>query len=267
MKAWKIHACLMALLTVSFTVNAASDLKVYAASSMTNAIDEIAQKFQDKYKVTVTPVYGGSSSIARQIMNGAPADIFISANTKWMDYLIAEGAVNSDNVTNLVLNSLVLIAPATSDSALFDLSNPIAWEAALDGRHLALGNPGSVPAGMYAKESLTSLGVWNTIQSNVAPTKNVRLALTLVERGEAPLGVVYKTDARLTDKVKVVGEFADNTHNAIVYPAALVNNRSESIQFFQYLKSDEAKAVFTHYGFRNNVVFSNNTVLSKKDTE
>ncbi|CAE6943730.1 Molybdenum ABC transporter [Vibrio sp. B1FLJ16] len=250
MKAWKTHACLTALLTMSFAVSAASDLKVYAASSMTNAIDEIAQNFQDKHNVTVTPVYGGSPSIARQIMNGAPADVFISANTKWMDYLVAEGIVNRDNVTSLVLNSLVLIAPTTSDSLHFELSDANAWETALNGRRLALGNPSSVPAGMYAKESLTTLGVWNDIQSKVAPTKNVRLALALVERGEAPLGVVYKTDAHLTDKVKVVGEFADNTHNAIVYPAALVNDRTESKQFFQYLKSDDAKTVFTKYGFQ-----------------
>lgn len=250
MKAWKTHACLTALFTMSFTVNAAGDLKVYAASSMTNAIDEIAQNFEDKYKVTITPVYGGSSSIARQIMNGAPADVFISANTKWMDYLVDNGVVRSDSVTNLVHNRLVLIAPISSDSMPFDLSNASEWETALNGGRLALGNPGSVPAGMYAKESLTTLGVWNHIQSEVAPAKNVRLALALVERGEAPLGAVYKTDARLTDKVKVVAEFSDKTHSPIVYPAALVNDRTESKQFFQYLKSDEAKTVFMRYGFQ-----------------
>ncbi len=250
MKAWTIHACLAALLTMSFSVNATTDLKVYAASSMTNAIDEIAHNYQDKYDVTVTPVYGGSSSIARQIMNGAPADVFISANTKWMDYLVDAGSIKGDSVTKLVRNSLVLVAPKSSESVYFDLSNAKEWQTALNGHRLALGNPSSVPAGMYAKESLTTLGVWNVIQSKVAPAKNVRLALALVERGEAPLGVVYKTDAQLTDKVKVVGEFANNTHNAIVYPAALVNDRIESRQFFQYLKSDEAKAVFTRYGFQ-----------------
>ncbi len=250
MKAWKTHACLAAILSISFSTNAATDLKVYAASSMTNAIDEIAQDFKEKYDVTVTPVYGGSSSSARQIINGAPADVFISANTKWMDYLVDEGVIDSDNVTNLVRNSLVLIAPQSSSIAVFNFADSNAWEAALNGSRLALGNPTSVPAGMYAKESLTTLGVWKEIQTKVAPAKNVRLALALVERGEAPLGVVYKTDAQLTSKVKIVGEFASDTHAAIVYPAAVVNDSTESRQFFQYLKSEDAKRVFAHYGFQ-----------------
>ncbi|HCH1719744.1 TPA: molybdate ABC transporter substrate-binding protein [Vibrio parahaemolyticus] len=250
MKAWKTPACLAAILSISFSTNAATDLKVYAASSMTNAIDEIAQDFTEKYDVTVTPVYGGSSSIARQIINGAPADVFISANTKWMDYLVDEGVIDSDNVTNLVRNSLVLIAPQSSSLAVFNFADANAWEAALNGSRLALGNPTSVPAGMYAKESLTTLGVWKEIQTKVAPAKNVRLALALVERGEAPLGVVYKTDAQLTSKVKIVGEFASDTHAAIVYPAAVVNDSTESRQFFQYLKSEDAKRVFAHYGFQ-----------------
>ncbi|EGR1585459.1 molybdate ABC transporter substrate-binding protein [Vibrio parahaemolyticus] len=250
MKAWKTHACLAAILSISFSTNAATDLKVYAASSMTNAIDEIAQDFKEKYDVTVTPVYGGSSSIARQIINGAPADVFISANTKWMDYLVDEGVIDSDNVTNLVRNSLVLIAPQSSSLAVFNFADANAWEAALTGSRLALGNPTSVPAGMYAKESLTTLGVWKEIQTKVAPAKNVRLALALVERGEAPLGVVYKTDAQLTSKVKIVGEFASDTHAAIVYPAAVVSDSTESRQFFQYLKSEDAKRVFAHYGFQ-----------------
>ncbi|EHZ2781394.1 molybdate ABC transporter substrate-binding protein [Vibrio parahaemolyticus] len=250
MKAWKKHACLAAILSISFSTNAATDLKVYAASSMTNAIDEIAQDFKEKYDVTVTPVYGGSSSIARQIINGAPADVFISANTKWMDYLVDEGFIDGDSVTNLVRNSLVLIAPQSSSLAVFNFADANAWEAALNGSRLALGNPTSVPAGMYAKESLTTLGVWKEIQTKVAPAKNVRLALALVERGEAPLGVVYKTDAQLTSKVKIVGEFASDTHAAIVYPAAVVNDSTESRQFFQYLKSEDAKRVFAHYGFQ-----------------
>ncbi|EGQ8161262.1 molybdate ABC transporter substrate-binding protein [Vibrio parahaemolyticus] len=250
MKAWKTHACLAAILSISFSTNAATDLKVYAASSMTNAIDEIAQDFKEKYDVTVTPVYGGSSSIARQIINGAPADVFISANTKWMDYLVDEGVIDSDNVTNLVRNSLVLIAPQSSSLAAFNFADANAWEAALNGSRLALGNPTSVPAGMYAKESLTTLGVWKEIQTKVAPAKNVRLALALVERGEAPLGVVYKTDAQLTSKVKIVGEFASDTHAAIVYPAAVVKDSTDSRQFFQYLKSEDAKRVFAHYGFQ-----------------
>ncbi|HDM8152828.1 TPA: molybdate ABC transporter substrate-binding protein [Vibrio harveyi] len=250
MKAWKIHACLVAILSVSSAANAATELKVYAASSMTNAVNDIAQQFETKYDVTVTPVYGGSSSIARQILNGAPADIFISANTKWMDYLVKSKAVKNDSVTNLVRNSLVLIAPKASTIEPFDFSDAIAWNQALEGNRLALGNPVSVPAGMYAKESLTNLGVWKKLERQIAPAKNVRLALALVERGEAPLGVVYKTDALLTDKVKVVGEFANDTHADIIYPAAIVKDSTQSEQFFEYLKSDDAKKVFAQYGFQ-----------------
>ncbi|HDM8147457.1 TPA: molybdate ABC transporter substrate-binding protein [Vibrio harveyi] len=250
MKAWKIHACLVAILSVSSSANAATELKVYAASSMTNAVNDIAQQFETKYDVTVTPVYGGSSSIARQILNGAPADIFISANTKWMDYLVKSKAVKSDSVTNLVRNSLVLIAPKASTIEPFDFSDANAWNQALEGNRLALGNPVSVPAGMYAKESFTNLGVWKKLERQIAPAKNVRLALALVERGEAPLGVVYKTDALLTDKVKVVGEFANDTHADIIYPAAIVKGSTQSEQFFEYLKSDDAKKVFAQYGFQ-----------------
>ncbi|AWB01725.1 molybdate ABC transporter substrate-binding protein [Vibrio harveyi] len=250
MKAWKIHACLVAILSVSSAANAATELKVYAASSMTNAVNDIAQQFETKYDVTVTPVYGGSSSIARQILNGAPADIFISANTKWMDYLVKSKAVKNDSVTNLVQNSLVLIAPKASTIEPFDFSDANAWNQALEGNRLALGNPVSVPAGMYAKESLTNLGVWKKLERQIAPAKNVRLALALVERSEAPLGVVYKTDALLTDKVKVVGEFANDTHADIIYPAAIVKDSTQSEQFFEYLKSDDAKKVFAQYGFQ-----------------
>ncbi|ELY1985618.1 molybdate ABC transporter substrate-binding protein [Vibrio harveyi] len=250
MKAWKIHACLVAILSVSSAANAATELKVYAASSMTNAVNDIAQQFETKFDVTVTPVYGGSSSIARQILNGAPADIFISANTKWMDYLVKSKAVKNDSVTNLVRNSLVLIAPKASTIEPFDFSDANAWNQALEGNRLALGNPVSVPAGMYAKESLTNLGVWKKLERQIAPAKNVRLALALVERGEAPLGVVYKTDALLTDKVKVVGEFANDTHADIIYPAAIVKDSTQSEQFFEYLKSDDAKKVFAQYGFQ-----------------
>ncbi len=250
MKAWKIHACLVAILSVSSAANAATELKVYAASSMTNAVNDIAQQFETKYDVTVTPVYGGSSSIARQILNGAPADIFISANNKWMDYLVKSKAVKNDSVTNLVQNSLVLIAPKASTIEPFDFSDANAWNQALEGNRLALGNPVSVPAGMYAKESLTNLGVWKKLERQIAPAKNVRLALALVERGEAPLGVVYKTDALLTDKVKVVGEFANDTHADIIYPAAIVKDSTQSEQFFEYLKSDDAKKVFSQYGFQ-----------------
>ncbi|EMB9228854.1 molybdate ABC transporter substrate-binding protein [Vibrio harveyi] len=250
MKAWKIHACLVAILSVSSAANAATELKVYAASSMTNAVNDIAQQFETKYDVTVTPVYGGSSSIARQILNGAPADIFISANTKWVDYLVKSKAVKNDSVTNLVRNSLVLIAPKASTIEPFDFSDANAWNQALEGNRLALGNPVSVPAGMYAKESLTNLGVWKKLERQIAPAKNVRLALALVERGEAPLGVVYKTDALLTDKVKVVGEFANDTHADIIYPAAIVKDSTQSEQFFEYLKSDDAKKVFAQYGFQ-----------------
>ncbi|MGR5450147.1 molybdate ABC transporter substrate-binding protein [Vibrio sp. PNB22_2_2] len=250
MKAWKRYACLAAILSVSSTVNAAMDLKVYAASSLTNVIDTIAQDFESQYDISVTPVYGGSSSIARQVLSGAPADVVILANAKWMNYLVKSEVVKGDNVTELVRNSLVVITPNTSKVETFDLSDVSAWENILNGHRLAIGNPATVPAGMYAKESLSNLGVWKSVERQVAPAKNVRLALTFVERDETPLGIVYKTDAQLSDKVKIVGEIADDTHADIVYPAALVKNSTQSARFFQYLKSDDAKRVFAQYGFQ-----------------
>lgn len=250
MKAWKTHACLMAILTLVFSATAAADIKVYAASSMTNAIDDIAQAFEDKYGIAVTPVYGGSSSIARQIINGAPADVFISANTKWMKYLVDSKHVDGDSVTNLVRNSLVIIAPKDSKIPRLDISDLNAWNSILDDSRLSLGNPASVPAGMYAKESLTTLGLWDKLKRKVAPAKNVRLALAFVERGESPLGVVYKTDALLSAKVRIVGEFSNEMHTDIVYPVALVKDSPNSRQFLEYLQSSEANKVFVQYGFQ-----------------
>lgn len=249
MKAWTVHACLTAILSVSSSAYAATDLKIYAASSMTNAINEIVQKFEHKYDVSVTSVYGGSSSIARQITNGAPADIFISANTQWMDYLVDSGVTPRDGVTNLVHNRLVVIAPKSSDTVSFNFSDSNAWHQVLEGQRLALGNPMSVPAGMYAKESLTHLGIWKALERQIAPAKNVRMALALVERGEAPLGIVYQTDAQLSNKVKIVGELADDSHTAIIYPAAIVKDSTESKQLFEYLQSSDAQQVFAQYGF------------------
>ncbi|MDF2154493.1 molybdate ABC transporter substrate-binding protein [Vibrio sp. CAU 1672] len=250
MKKWCVQLCSLGFLLASFTANASAELKVYAASSLTNAIDQIADDFSHQHGVKVTTVYGGSSSIARQIINGAPADVFISANTKWMKYLVNAGLLRNDGVTNVTQNSLVVIAPSFMLPRNFELYHGQAWVEALQEQRLALGEPMSVPAGMYAKQALQHIGVWPDVQRQIAPAKNVRQALTFVERGETRLGIVYKTDARLSDKVTVVAELPVDAHSKIVYPAAVINDSPLANQFVDYLHSAKAKSVFTRFGFR-----------------
>ncbi|AUI88229.1 molybdate ABC transporter substrate-binding protein [Vibrio azureus] len=249
MKRWFILACLTILLVLQNSAYAA-DIKVYAASSMTNVINEVIREFNKKHSVKVVPIYGGSSSLARQIINGAPADIFISANSVWMDFVVKDMNLKGDDVTNLVTNQLVVITPSTSKINKLELSNLTQWQMALDGGRLAMGDPTSVPAGIYAKQALTALSHWSDLEGFIAPTKSVRLALALVSRGESPLGIVYKTDAQLIDTVKVVGEFNQGTHDKIVYPAAIIKQSEQATLFFDFLRSDSAKHIFNQYGFQ-----------------
>ena len=249
MKKWLILAYMTLLLGSQNSVYAA-DIKVYAASSMTNVINDVAQEFEKKFHIKVIPVYGGSSSLARQIINGAPADIFISANSKWMEFVVQDKNISSDHMTNLATNRLVVITPSSSKLAKLELSDLTQWQSALNGGRLAMGDSASVPAGIYAKQALTALKHWAALESSAAPTKNVRLALALVGRGESPLGIVYKTDAQLTDTVKIVGEFNESSHDKIVYPAAIIEQSEQAMLFFDYLRSFQAKRILNQYGFQ-----------------
>jgi molybdate transport system substrate-binding protein len=228
---------------------AANDVRVYAAASMTNVISELAKEYQTQTGVNVITVFAGSSSLARQILNGAPADIYISANSHWVDYLVAEEVVDSKNVEVIAKNELVLIRSLNSDIEKFELKDASAWQNLLRHERIAIGQPDSVPAGIYAKETLSNLDVWSSVKRRTAPTNSVRVALALVERGEAPLGIVYKTDAIQNSKVTILDTFSSELHSPIVYPLAKLNNSEAVMAFSTFLNSENAKQIFIQYGF------------------
>lgn len=228
----------------------AESVTVFAAASLKDALDEISQNYQREKGDAIVVSYAASSALAKQIEQGAPADLFISADLDWMDYLKARKQIKTDSRRNLLRNRLVLIAPKDSKAKLNITPNfPLA--SLLGNERLAMANPTSVPAGKYGKASLESLGVWKDVEPKVAPAENVRAALMLVSRRETPFGIVYRTDALADEKVRIVGEFPENTHPPIVYPVALTANRSNPAApgFLSYLGSPEARAVFEKYGF------------------
>lgn len=224
---------------------------VFAAASLTDALKAAAATWQSKGHAAVVLSFGSSSAIAKQVEAGAPADIFASADEKWMKYLTDKSLVDTATVARPIGNDLVLVAPADSSASIaiapnFDL------KGALNGGRLAIGDPKGVPAGAYAKAALTKLGVWDSIEAQTAPAENVRAALALVQRGESPLGIVYATDARSAKGVKLVGIFPEDSHDPIVYPIGIVagRERPEVKAFLDFLLSDEGKALFKTYGFK-----------------
>src|SRR5690242_15569746 len=225
-------------------------LTVFAAASMKNALDDIDAAFTAKTGVKVTASYAASSTLAKQIEQGAPADIFVSADTDWMDYATAKKTINEPTRSNLLGNSIVLIAPRDSkiDNVTiaqgFDLS-----KLAGDGR-IATGDVKSVPSGKYAKAALEKLGAWQAAEPKFAMAESVRAALALVSRGEAVLGIVYSTDAKVEPGVKIVGTFPADSHPAIIYPvAATATAKREAKDYLDFLRSQAAKTVLEKYGF------------------
>ncbi|MCX8583385.1 MULTISPECIES: molybdate ABC transporter substrate-binding protein [unclassified Gilliamella] len=230
-------------LLVSLTTSATQKITVFAAASLTNAMQDIATSYKD---AEIVFSFASSSVLAKQIEQGAPADIFMSADQKWMNYLI-EHKVATDK-QNLLKNGLVLIAPKQSKLEKVEINANTDWQAILPkGERLAVGDPDHVPAGLYAKESLTNLGVFDKLLPQMAPASNVRDALMLVERNEAALGIVYSTDAKVSDKVKIIGSFPAETFTPIEYPITLL--KPEAKEFYQYLSSETAKKIFQKYGF------------------
>lgn len=229
---------------------AAEEVVVFAAASLKTALDPIAQAFQDTSGDTVTISYAGSNALARQILDGAPADIFISASTDWMDEIEAGGELAEGTRHDLLGNRLVLVA---HDAAAPQVTLAPGYDLAgmLDGGKLAMALVDAVPAGQYGKAALTQLGLWDQVAPSVAQADNVRAALALVAAGEAPLGIVYATDAAAEPKVHVVGTFPDDSHAPIVYPAALLANADDDGDraFFQALSAPEADAIFSAQGF------------------
>ncbi|OCG25079.1 molybdate ABC transporter substrate-binding protein [Gilliamella sp. App2-1] len=237
----------LAMIAMAFSAIAAEKLTVFAASSLTNAMQDIATAYKTQHQdVDIVFSFASSSVLAKQIEQGASADIFMSADQKWMTYLIEHNIAK--NKQDLLKNALVLIAPKSSplDNVLINTNTN--WQAILPkDERIAIGDPDHVPAGLYAKESLTNLGIFDQLRSQLAPASNVRDALMLVERNEAALGIVYSTDAKVSDKVNIIGAFPTDTFKSIVYPITLLNTKA--VDFYQYLNSPQAKAIFEKYGF------------------
>jgi molybdate transport system substrate-binding protein len=227
----------------------AEDINLYAAASLTDALTELSDTYQKQHPdVVIKKSFAGSSTLAKQIENGAPADIFISADKDWADYLQKRGLLNNESRKDLLGNQLVLIAPSTRNvNVLMDPAFNL--NTSFSGR-LCTGDPAFVPVGKYAKQALIYYNWWEKIESRIVSTEDVRTALAFVERGECSLGIVYKTDAQLSKKVKVVAIFPAASHRPIEYPSALTKNAgAESKAFWVFLQGDQAKAVFMRYGF------------------
>jgi molybdate transport system substrate-binding protein len=231
---------------------AADKITVFAAASLTDALGRLDADYTAHTGVPVVASFAASSTLARQIEAGAPAQIFLSADTKWMDYLVQKGLIEPTTRTDVLGNRLALIAPADQAVGPLAIDRRLDWQRLLgtDGR-LAVGDPDHVPAGIYAKEALTNLGVWPALLPRLARAEDVRGALALVEHGDAPLGIVYVTDARISQKVKIVGVFPASSHSPIVYPFAIVKGAgSPAVQaYFRFLNGPQARSVFNAYGF------------------
>jgi molybdate transport system substrate-binding protein len=228
----------------------ARDINIFAAASLKTALDEIGKGWSGPDGSKPVFVYAGSSAIAKQIMAGAPADIFFSADLDWMDHLESRGLIDPSSRHNLLGNTLVLIAPVDLPSER-GLPQPAELVRLLAGGRLAIANVDAVPAGRYAKAALQSLGLWDAVSNKLAQSENVRAALAFVARGEAPLGIVYGSDAIAEPKVKVLATFPASSHPPIIYPAALVAERRDRCgqAFLDYLGSPSAAAIFARNGF------------------
>jgi molybdate transport system substrate-binding protein len=241
-----VFAVLMALRPVA----AQETITVFAAASMKNALDDVNAAFSAKSSLKVVVSYAASSALMKQIEQGAPADVFISADLEWMDYGAQKKLVKDDTRVNLLGNKLVLIAPKESKAETvtiaqgFDLAR-----LAGDGR-IATGDVRAVPVGKYAKAALEKLGAWSAAEPKMAMAENVRAALTLVARGEAPLGIVYETDAKVEPNVKIVGVFPSDSHPPVTYPVAATSIANmAAAKYLAFLRTSEAKAIFEKYGF------------------
>lgn len=226
------------------------EILVFAAASLKNALDAAIAAFGQQTGKKVKASYAASSALAKQIEQGAPAEIFFSADLDWMGYLDQKGLIAPGTRTNLLRNQLVLVAPESSDLGEVPLRPGLDLAPLLggDGR-LAMANVSAVPAGKYGKAALEKLGAWEGVKGRLAQAENVRATLTLVSRGEAPLGIVYKTDVAADPNVRIVGTFPEGSHPPIVYPVALTKGGEAGADFLAFLKGPAAKAAFERQGF------------------
>lgn len=244
-----LAACLLALAPILATTARADTVTVFAAASLTTALAEIEAGFEAASGHDLVTALAGSSSLARQIQQGAPADVFISASADWMDQIEADGLIEPGARFDLLGNRLVLVSHG--DAAPRDIGPDLDLAALLGEGRLAMALVDSVPAGIYGKAALQNLGLWQSIAPQVAQADNVRAALAFVATGEAPYGIVYATDATAEDRVTIVGTFPENSHPPIVYPVADLANRDTPAEnaFLAYLQGPEARAVFERQGF------------------
>ncbi|HEX5460851.1 MAG TPA: molybdate ABC transporter substrate-binding protein [Steroidobacteraceae bacterium] len=222
---------------------------VFAAASLANVLGDMDKAFTGRTGIRVTSSLAASSMLAKQIEAGAPADVYFSADLQWMDYLQQRGLLRAGSRRNLVGNSLVLIGPSSS-SLRVSIAPGIDLARLLRGGRLAVADPDSVPAGIYARQALVKLGVWNRIVPRLVRAENVRAALEYVARGDAPLGIVYRTDALVEKRVRIVSVFPADTHRPIVYPVALTRRASPAAaRYLAYITSAEAQPTFRKWGF------------------
>jgi molybdate transport system substrate-binding protein len=242
-----LSACLIAF--QSFAADAVKGITVFAAASLTNVLQELGDGFTKDSNIPVRFSFAASSALARQIENGAHADVFFSADLEWMDYLQARNLIQAATRHDVLGNQLVLIAPVDSKINL-KIAPHFALAAAVGKGRLATGDPDSVPVGRYAHEALANLGVWDEVEARLVRADSVRSALAFVDRGEAVLGIVYATDALIDTAVRVVSVFPDTSHKPIIYPAALSTGaKADAAKFLAYIRGPAGDLAFKHYGF------------------
>jgi len=230
---------------------AQSNLVIFAAASLKNALDEIAATWAKEVGKPAPKIsYAASSALAKQMEQGAPADMFISADLDWMDYVQGKNLIKNDTRFDLLGNKIVVIAPRDSRTASIAIKGDDLAKALAGGR-LSMANVDSVPAGKYGKAALEKLGAWSAVKDSIAQAENVRAALLLVARGEAPLGIVYSTDAAAEPNVRIVATFPDASHPPIIYPAALTRDsgNTDAKAFLDFLRSGKARSSFEKQGF------------------
>ena len=245
------------LVVVSFLTwlvpTAKADTTVFAAASLTDVLPALASRYGDQGGKPVRFSFASSSTLARQLENGAQAQLFISADEEWMAYLTRKGLIEESSTANLAGNELALITAADSilaPAAVSEKSPLLAW---LGGGRLALGDPSHVPAGRYAQAALEHFGLWTSVEKHLAPAESVRTALVYVSQGEATLGIVYASDLKRAAGVKLVGMFPADSHPAIVYPAAVIKGVQdpEARKFLAFLLGPEAAPLWREFGFKS----------------
>ena len=237
-------------LLMSTSSFAAEKINVFAAASLKNALDAVSASWKVDTANDAILTYAASNALAKQIAAGAPADVFVSADLMWMKYLTDKNLITKGSDVQMLGNEIVLVAKKDSKIEL-KIENGFKLADAVGAGKLAMANVDSVPAGKYGKAALEKLGVWASVESKVAQSENVRSALKLVDLGEAPLGIVYATDAKADAAVKVVATFPADSHAPIIYPAGIVSasKNADAAEFLKYLQSDKAKAIFEAQGF------------------